>query len=193
MNEDEKKDIEALLEAADAPLQENEAASTAIPLNDEDAMVEALNSATDAIASEMKTPAGTEEKVRKEPQAKTIEDIVKEEAKEADDKPVSSFSLSKTLGGAIIAKAVQKQIGLVLLITLFLIIYISNRYLCQQQIVKIDKLERQLVEVRYKATVCKSILTEKSRESNIMKMLEAKGDSTLTVPTTPPYKIIIKQ
>lgn len=120
---------------------------------------------------------------------RTLEDLVEAEAEEEDTKPVSNFSLKRTLGGVIIARAIQRQIGLVLLITLFLIIYISNRYTCQKQTVQIDKLEKKLNETRYKAIVCTSTLTEKSRESNIIKSLREKGDSTLTIPTQPPYRI----
>ena len=123
---------------------------------------------------------------------KTLEDLVKQEAKEDEEVPASSFSLNRTLGGVILARAIQRQIWLVMLITLFLIIYINNRYMCQKQTVEIDRLEKKLTETRYKATVCTSILTEKSRESNIINMLEAKGDSTLTIPSEPPYLIRVK-
>lgn len=123
---------------------------------------------------------------------KTIEDVIRREAKEEQDTS-SPFSISKTLGGVIIARAVQKQIGLVLLVCVFLIIYINNRYVCQKRMVEIGKIETQMVEARYKATVCTSILTEKSRESNIMKMLNAYGDSTLTIPNEPPYLIRIEE
>lgn len=64
--------------------------------------------------------------------------------------------------------------------------------MCQKQTVEIDKLEKKLTETRYKATVCTSILTEKSRESNILNMLRAKGDTTLTIPQDPPYLIRLK-
>lgn len=124
---------------------------------------------------------------------RTIEELVKDEAEEEETKPVSNFSLNRTLGGVIIARAIQKQIGLVLLVTLFLIIYISNRYTCQKQTVQIDKLEKKLNETRYKAIVCTSTLTEKSRESNIIKSLREKGDSTLTIPNYPPYRIKVKK
>lgn len=123
---------------------------------------------------------------------KTLEDLVKQEAKEDEEVPAASFSLNRTLGGVILARAIQRQIWLVLLITIFLIIYINNRYMCQKQTVEIDRLEKKLTETRYKATVCTSILTEKSRESNIINMLEAKGDSTLTIPNEPPYLIRVK-
>lgn len=198
------KNIDALLNAAGAPAASKvpgdavrtaskEGAAEEIVLVDTKPNEEELRKAarklalTDADSVEESTAAEAEE------EPKTIEELVQQEAKESDDQPVSSFSLSRTLGGAIVAKAVQKQIGLVLVVAVFLIIYITNRYVCQQQIVKIDKLERQLVEIRFKATVATSELTERSRESNIIKMLEAKGDSTLTVPTTPPYILKIEK
>ena len=123
---------------------------------------------------------------------KTIEDVIQREAKEEQDTS-SPFSISKTLGGVIIARAVQKQVGLVLLISLFLIIYISNRYVCQKKLVEIDRLEKKLEAARYKATVCTSELTEKSRESNIMGLLYNYGDSTLAIPQDPPYLIRIEE
>ena len=123
---------------------------------------------------------------------KTIEDVIQREAKEEQDTS-SPFSISKTLGGVIIAKAVQRQMGLVLLISAFLIIYISNRYVCQKKLVEIDRLEKSLEAARYKATVCTSILTEKSRESNIMELLYNYGDSTLAIPQDPPYLIRIEE
>ena len=134
-----------------------------------------------------------EEVESKDPTAKTLEDIMEEEAHESETQPPSSFSLSRTLGGAILAHVIQSQIKLVLLITFFLIIYITCRYQCQQKMVEIDRMEQQLTAIRYKASVVTSFLTEKSRESNIMDMLEQKGDSTLQIPKDPPYKINVPE
>lgn len=152
---------------------------------------EALKEGSEALKSKLKNPlkALTSQSVLGN---KTIEDVIKREAKEEQD--VSSpFSLSKTLGGVIIARALQRQIGLVLLVCVFLIIYINNRYVCQKKLVEIDRIERQMVEARYKAIVTTSILTEKSRESNVMQMLKAYGDSTLTIPKDPPYLIQVEE
>ena len=104
-----------------------------------------------------------------------------------------NFSLSKVLGGTLVATLFLRQVKLVILIAVFLIIYITCRYQCQKQMVEIDQLERTLISVRYKATVYNSILTEKSRESNILEMLSHRGDSTLLIPTEPPYKINIPE
>ena len=160
----------------------------------------------EAQASEPVPDAVAEEKVDKDlaeneqttsdlndPTAKTLEDIMEEEAEESETQPPSNFSLSRTLGGAILAHVIQSQIKLVLLITLFLIIYITCRYQCQQKMVEIDRMEQDLTAIRYKATVVTSFLTEKSRESNIMDMLEQKGDSTLQIPKDPPYKINVPE
>lgn len=133
------------------------------------------------------TPVDSPDMVR------TLEDIVEQEAKEESNEPPSSFSLSRTLGGAIVARIIHKQMGLLLLIVGFLIIYITCRFMCQKQLVEIDRLEQQLVVVHYKAIVFSSALTEKSRESNIMNLLELKGDTSLKVPTEPPYKINIPE
>ncbi len=175
---------------------------------EESAVQDELASAspTDAHTSEKKSDASVDEKIDndltensqieanlQDPTAKTLEEIMEEEAHESETQPPSNFSLSRTLGGAILAHVIQSQIKLVLLITLFLIIYITCRYQCQQKMVEIDRLEQQLTSIRYKATVVTSFLTEKSRESNIMDMLEQKGDSTLQIPKDPPYKINIPE
>lgn len=123
---------------------------------------------------------------------KTIEDVIAREAKEEQDTS-SPFSLSKTLGGVIVARAIQRQIWLVLLVCAFLILYINNRYVCQKRLVEIASVEKKIVEARYKAIVCSSMLTEKSRESNVMKLLNNYGDSTLTIPTAPPFIIQVKE
>lgn len=148
--------------------------------------VAAANDAPDAGASGKKTS------VSRVLGNKTIEDVIRREAKEEQDTS-SPFSISKTLGGVIIARAFQKQIGLVLLVCVFLIIYINNRYVCQKRMVEIDKIEARMVDAKYKATVCTSILTEKSRESHIMRLLQQYGDSTLTIPNEPPYLIRVEE
>ena len=162
--------------------------------------------AEESVVQENLASATVEEKIDKDltdnaqetanmhdPTAKTLEDIMEQEAHESETQPPSNFSLSRTLGGAILAHVIQSQIKLVLLITLFLIIYITCRYQCQQKMVEIDRMEQQLTAIRYKATVVTSFLTEKSRESNIMDMLEQQGDSTLQIPKDPPYKINVPE
>ena len=120
--------------------------------------------------------------------SKTIEDVIKKEAKE-EQEPSSRFSISRTLGGVIIARFAQSQMNLMLLICALLILHISCRYMCQKKLVELDRLEARIVEAHNKAIVCSSILTEKSRESNVLKRLYETGDSTLKTSSQPPYLI----
>ena len=123
---------------------------------------------------------------------KTLEDVIEREAKEEQD-TTSPFSLSRTLGGVMISRFVQRQMGVVLIIVAFLIIYISLRYMCQQKLVRINRIEKQIDMARYKATVCSSELTEKSRESSVLKRLPECGDRGLTISNEPPYLIRIEE
>lgn len=145
---------------------------------------------TDEVAEEEKIDLRT--KLKGVLGNKTLEDVIEREAREEDDSS-SPFSLSRTLGGVIISRFIQKQFGVVSVICAFLIIYITLRYMCQQRLVEIDRVESKIVEARYKATVCSSRLTEASRESNVLKRLSEYGDSTLTIPNEPPYLIKIEK
>lgn len=150
----------------------------------------AMNEGADDSAKEKKLEF--KDKLRGVLGNKTLEDVIEREAHEEADTS-SPFSLSRTLGGVIISRFIHRQLGLVGLICAFLIIYITLRYMCQQKLVEIDRVENKIVEARYKATVCSSMLTEKSRESNVLKRLSECGDSTLTIPNEPPYLIKIEK
>jgi hypothetical protein len=119
---------------------------------------------------------------------KTIEDVIKKEAREEQELS-SRFSISRTLGGVIIARFAQKQIKLMLLVCALLILHINCRYMYQKKLVELDRLEVKIVEAHNKAIVCSSILTEKSRESNVLLRLHETGDSTLKTNSEPPYLI----
>ena len=85
----------------------------------------------------------------------------------------------------------RQQVLLFLLISLFMVIYIANRYSCQQDIIEIDALQKELKDAKYKALSSDSKLTEESRQSNVLEMLKNNKDSTLKMPTQPPYIITV--
>lgn len=124
----------------------------------------------------------------------TLSEVIKEQATE-DEAPQSRyFSLRKILGGDILnTTLVRHQVWLFLLIALFVVIYIANRYSCQQDIIEIDKLQKELQDAKYKALSSNSKLTEKSRESNVIELLRQTNDSTLKLPTQPPYIITVPE
>lgn len=127
-------------------------------------------------------------------EAPSLKEVIREQATE-DEAPLSkTFTLKKILGGDILTtQAVRRQIWLFLLITFFVIIYISNRYSCQQDLITIDRLQKELKDAKHKALSSSSQLTEKSRESRVLEVLQSNKDSVLKIPTQPPFVIRIEE
>ena len=76
---------------------------------------------------------------------------------------------------------------------MFVLIYISNRYSCQKSLIEIDKLQRDLLDAKYRALSSSSQLTEKSRESNVLELLQSNKDSLLHIATQPPFIINVPE
>ena len=106
------------------------------------------------------------------------------EDKEAKKK--KSNSLKSILGGDILAT----DFFLVLIMVL-IIFYIHNRYASQQQQIEIDKLKKELIDIKYDALTRSSELMEKSRQSRIEDYISTK-ESDLQTSTHPPYLISTK-
>ena len=127
------------------------------------------------------------------PQA-SLKEVLAKQAIEEEASGSSSFTLRKILGGDILtAQIIRRQIWLVILIVFFVIIYISNRYNIQNDIIELDKLQKELQDTKYKALSTSSQITEKSRESNVLDMLKNNKDSVLHITTQPPYIINIPE
>ena len=119
---------------------------------------------------------------------------IKETVKEEDPKLSSSLTLRTILGGDFLtAEMVRHQIWLIVLIVLFAIVYVAFRYQCQQDMIAIDKMEKELLDAKYKALSSSSTLTEKCRESHVMDALRNNKDSVLHVAGQPPYIINIPE
>lgn len=124
----------------------------------------------------------------------SISKVIEEQATEGEAPLSSTFSLRKILGGDILnTSLVRRQVPLLMLISLFVVIYIANRYSCQQDIIQIDALQKELRDAKYKALSSDSKLTEESRQSNVLEMLKNNKDSTLKMPTQPPYIITVPE
>lgn len=126
----------------------------------------------------------------KEDKEPSLVTVIRKQAIEEEQPLSKTFTLRKILGGEMLSAAVlRKQIGVILLITGFIVLYISNRYNCQQCMIEIDTLERNLKDVKYRALSSSSTLTEMSRESRVLEMLKSNGDSVLHISKQPPYII----
>ena len=129
---------------------------------------------------------------RKPAEELTLKEVIEETATEDESPQSTKFSLRKILGGDILNTAIiRRQVWLFLLIAFFMVFYVSNRYSCQQDIIELDKLHKQLTEAKYKALSSQSELTEVSRESNVLEMLKNNNDSVLKIASQPPYFIEI--
>lgn len=127
------------------------------------------------------------------PQA-SLKEVIAKQAIEEEVSGSASFTLRKILGGDILtAQIIRKQIWLFMLIVVFIIIYISNRYSIQKDLIELDQLQKELQDTKYKALSTSSQITEKSRESNVLDMLKHSKDSTLHIATQPPYIINIPE
>ncbi len=129
----------------------------------------------------------------KEQAMKTIQ-MIKEQAREEDPKLTPTLTLRTILGGDFLtADMVRRQIWLFVLMVLFTIFYVAFRYQCQQDMIAIDKLEKEVLDAKYRALSCSSTLTEKCRESHVLEALKQNKDSLLHVADQPPYIIYIEE
>lgn len=98
-------------------------------------------------------------------------------------------SLKNTIGGDILATDFfRRQTKLLVLIMVLILFYIHNRYACQQQMIEIDKLKKELIDIKYDALTRSSELMERSRQSRIEEYIATK-ESDLQTSTNPPYLI----
>ena len=115
-------------------------------------------------------------------------------AREEDATPSSRITFREILGGNMLsARWIRSQIWLMLLIVLFTFTYVAFRYQCQQDMIEINKLKSNLKDAKYKALSTSSELTERCRESHILKMLKQQHESLLQTSDKPPYIIYVSE
>lgn len=178
-------------EVAETPLEAKETVKAAGRKSVAKAVVDADAKETKEAKDAKEEPA---QEVKSGGEGPTLKDVIREQAIE-DEAPMSkNFTLGKILGGDILTtQTMRRQIWLFLLITFFVVLYISNRYSCQQDLIEIDKLQKELQDAKYKALSTSSQLTEKSRESRVLELLQANNDSLLKIPSQPAYIIQIPE
>ena len=103
-------------------------------------------------------------------------------------------SLREILGGDyLLGSIIRKNIGFILLLVLLGIIYISNRYAAQQEIIEEMQKRKELVETKNYALTQYALLTQHSRQSALEQRLRALGDSLLLAPKEPPFVIKVEK
>ena len=140
-------------------------------------------------------PVIQEEPIVKEkaPLADKLKEI-KQNVREDDSVPVGTLTLRKILGGDFLsADLVRRNIWPLVLVVFFTVVYVAFRYQCQQDLILIDKMEGELKDAKYKALSSSSTLTERCRESQVLKVLQQNKDSLLHISDQPPYIIKVPE
>ena len=116
----------------------------------------------------------------------------KQEPKPKKDKKKAApnhMSIKSILGGAILANDFfKRQTTLLILVMVLTILYIDNRYTSQQELIEIDRLKKELIDIKYDALTRSSELMEKSRQSRIEEYISTE-ESHLETATSRPYLI----
>lgn len=111
-----------------------------------------------------------------------------------EDNTVSSHTpvtLASILGGDFFGgKWFRRQFWFIVMIVGMLIVYISNRYSCQQAMIETKRLNDTLLDRRYKALTRSSQLKEKTRRSYIEESLV---DTTIRTSATPSFNLLIEE
>ena len=95
------------------------------------------------------------------------------------------------LGGYFLTrKKTAKHLPFLLFLAFLAIIYIGNSYYAEKNIRRIEKLQRELKELRYEYVNTKSQLMQNSRQSKVATSLANKGIKESTVP---PNKIFVEE
>lgn len=111
---------------------------------------------------------------------------------ESEDKYVNrKVTLSTILGGDILAGPwFRRQFVYIIMVLFMVIVYINNRYTCQQKMIEQRALNDTLLDRRYKALTRSSQLKERMRRSYIE---EALTDTTLQTANTPSFNLKVDQ
>ena len=119
---------------------------------------------------------------------------IKQNVREDDSTPVGTMTLRRILGGDFLsAELVRRNLWPFALVVLFTVVYVAFRYQCQQDMIQIDKMESDLKDAKYRALSSSSTLTERCRESQVLKGLRDNQDTLLHISSQPPYIINVPE
>lgn len=179
---------ELLSEGSDVPVGMSEETATA------DVEAVSLKDSEQCEEDTEKVKKRAKEERKNQEEITLLEKAIMDQAQEGEKKDSRNFSLTKILAGDMLsAEVLRNNIGLIVLIVVFMIVYVTNRYTAQKYLIEIDKLNTQLDDAKYKALASSSQLTEKTRESHILELLKNNKDSVLKISDRPPYIINVPE
>ena len=118
---------------------------------------------------------------------------LKAQASEDDDAPIATLTLRQIVGGDFLLALVRHYVWFIVLVVLLTCVYVGVRYQCQQDVIEISRLEKELIDAKYRAMSSSSNLTELCRQSNVLKVLSENEDNELMLPDQPPYIVPVEE
>lgn len=115
-----------------------------------------------------------------------VKNIIKENENLKEFKK-SSFKDILT-GDILNRKFIQKQFGVLLLTLCLMFIYMDNRMKCEQQLIKIDALNKELANEKYICMVTEAELLKNSRIDQVKEIIK-QHNLNLEEESLPPYKV----
>lgn len=119
--------------------------------------------------------------------------LIKESASEDDEAVSGTLTLKQIVGGDYLFSLVRHHVWLIMLIVLITTIYVGVRYQCEQDVLEINQLEKDLVDAKFKSLASSSNLTELCRQSNVLRVLHENQDTLLQLSDQPPYIIEVPE
>lgn len=143
-------------------------------------------------ATDDKRPDTEEQEIEREEQnaLQALRELTADE-----DTPVgesrSKITLASILGGDILGgRWFRRQFWYIVMVVAMIIVYVSNRYSCQREMIQSKMLTDTLLDRRYKALTRSSQLKEKTRRSCIEGALT---DTTLQTANTPSFNLKVDE
>ncbi|MDY5813783.1 MAG: FtsL-like putative cell division protein [Bacteroides sp.] len=112
----------------------------------------------------------------------------KKETTQESGRKNSATIRSILTGDILVNDFLRRQSKLLIIVLLFIVFHIHSRYTAQQQLIEIDRLKKELIDIKYDALTRSSELMEKSRQSRIEEYV-SQEESQLQTSTHPPFLI----
>lgn len=87
----------------------------------------------------------------------------------------------------------RRQLGVLAIVVTGIILYITNGYQAQQEMIEEERLRAELQDKKFRSITRNSELTFRCRQSQLEERLKSMGDSTLLPSNEPLYKITISK
>jgi cell division protein FtsL len=103
------------------------------------------------------------------------------------------ITMKELLGGGVLSReVVLKQIPFVLFLFALILLYIANQYRGDKVMTEVFKLDKRVKELRTESVSTAFELMEKSKQTQVIKLIESQGLG-LEEAVIPPYKIIVEE